>query len=284
MKIETILAGIDFEKDTEKVLAYASYFAGAFGASLKLLHVLDYLTTPPEYLQQYVKEERRLVESKLDLLTKELSASGVKAETGVIVGRLRESFEAAVKTARADMLVVGFVSHLLRRSSSEKLVKGLRIPMCVVRGEKSESARAASLKIKKIICTTDFSDISEKAVRIAVELADKLAASVDILHVFPKNLFAQMKTLQDRSNILKELRAEAEDKLKKVAGASGATAAAVLMEEGDAHEAILSVAAEKDFDLIVMGARGLGRVKGMLIGSVTDAVLKAAPCPVFVIH
>lgn len=46
MKIETILAGIDFEKDTEKVLAYASYFAKTFSASLKLVHVIDYLTTP----------------------------------------------------------------------------------------------------------------------------------------------------------------------------------------------------------------------------------------------
>jgi nucleotide-binding universal stress UspA family protein len=34
----------------------------------------------------------------------------------------------------------------------------------------------------------------------------------------------------------------------------------------------------------VMGARGLGLIKGMLIGSVTDAVLKSAPCPVLVIH
>lgn len=283
MKIETILAGIDFEKDTEKVLAYASYFAEAFGASLKLLHVLDYLTTPPEYLAPYVKEEQRLAENKFDLLTKELTASGTKAGAEVIVGRLRESFEAAIKNAKADMLIVGFVSHILRRSSSEKLIKGLRIPMCVVRGEKAESARAGSVRILKIVCTTDFSDISERAVKVAVELANKLSARLEILHVFPKHLFEQMKTLEDRNNILKELRAEAEDKLKKVIGASGLTEAG-LIEEGEPYKKIVSVAGENDFDLIVMSARGLGRIEGMLIGSVTDAVLKSAPCPVLVIH
>ena len=283
MKIETILAGIDFEKDTEKVLAYASYFAGTFSASLKLLHVIDYLTTPPEYLVPYVKEEQRLVEKEFDLLRKELTASGMKVETEVVVGRLRESFDTAIKTAKADMLVLGFVSHVLRRSSSEKLIKGLRTPMFVVRGEKAESARGISLKIMKIVCPTDFSDISERAVKTAVELSDRLSARLEILHVFPMHLFEQMKTLEDRNDILKELYAEAEDKLEKVVRASGVTNAG-LIEEGEPYKRIVSVAKEKDFDLIVMGARGLGRIEEMLIGSVTDAVLKSAPCPVLVIH
>jgi nucleotide-binding universal stress UspA family protein len=283
MKIETILAGIDFEKDTEKVLAYASYFAETFSASLKLLHVIDYLTTPPEYLAPYVKEEQRLVEQEFDLLRTKLTTSGRKVETEVAVGRLRESFDTAIKTTKADVLVLGFVSHILRRSSSEKLIKGLRTPMFVVRGEKAESARAGSLKIVKILCATDFSAISERAVKTAVELANKLSARLEILHVFPRHLFEQMKTLEDRNNILKELYAEAKDNLEKVVRDAGVTNAGI-MEEGEPYKRIVSVAKEKDFDLIVMGARGLGRIEGMLIGSVTDAVLKSAPCPVLVIR
>jgi len=56
------------------------------------------------------------------------------------------------------------------------------------------------------------------------------------------------------------------------------------VEEGEPDRRIVSYAKEKDVDLIVIGARGLGRIEGMLIGSVTDAVLKSAPCPVLVIH
>lgn len=53
---------------------------------------------------------------------------------------------------------------------------------------------------------------------------------------------------------------------------------------GNPYETISSHAKEKDVDLTIMGARGLGLIKGMLIGSVTDAVLKSSPCPVMVIH
>jgi len=76
---------------------------------------------------------------------------------------------------------------------------------------------------------------------------------------------------------------ESKDTLEKYLHASGLTVAGT-MEEGEPDRRIVSYAKEKDVDLIVIGARGLGRIEGMLIGSVTDAVLKSAPCPVLVIH
>ncbi len=57
-----------------------------------------------------------------------------------------------------------------------------------------------------------------------------------------------------------------------------------VIEAGEPDRRIVSFAKENDIDLIVMGARGLGLIKGMLIGGVTDAVLKSSPCPVLVIH
>lgn len=283
MKITKILAGIDFEKDTEKVLTYASYFAENFNASLDLLHVLDYLVTPPAYLIPYIEEEKRIVGQKFAALKKELAGSGIRAEAEVIAGRLRESFDMTINNQSTDMLVLGFMSHVFRRSSSEKLIKGLRIPMLVVRGDKAESAKIGSLKVRKILCTTDFSEISGKALNAAKELAVKLSSQLEIVHVFPNFIFGQMKALKDRDGLLKELYNESKDTLEKFLHASGLTVAGT-MEEGEPDRRIVSFAKEKDFDLIVIGARGLGRIEGMLIGSVTDAVLKSAPCPVLVIH
>jgi nucleotide-binding universal stress UspA family protein len=283
MKITKILAGIDFEKDTEKVLAYASYFAENFNACLDLLHVLDYLVTPPAYLLPYIEEEKKIVGQKFAALKKELAGSGIRAEAEVIAGRLRESFDMTIKNQNTDMLVLGFMSHVLRRSSSEKLIKGLRIPMLVVRGDKAESAKIGSLKVRKILCTTDFSEISGKALNAAKELAVKLSSQLEIVHVFPNHIFEQMKTLKDRDGLLKELYNESKDRLEKFLHASGLTVAGT-MEEGEPDRRIVSFAKQNDFDLIVIGARGLGRIEGMLIGSVTDAVLKSAPCPVLVIH
>jgi len=281
--MEKILAGIDFEKDTEKVLAYAALFTETFRASLNLLYVLDYLVTPPAYLTPYIEDELKFVEKKFDDLKKDLMVSGIKAGSEVVVGRLQESFDVAVKNTGADMLILGFVSHVLRRSSSEKLIKGLRIPMLVVRGTKAESAKIGSLKIRRILCPTDFSEISERALKAARELAEKLSSELEVLHVFPDRIFGRMKALEEEDKIVRELYADAKDKLNKTVRESGLTKAG-LMEKGEPYKVIVSSAEEKDIDLIVLGARGLGRIEGMLIGSVTDAVLKSSPCPVLVIH
>jgi nucleotide-binding universal stress UspA family protein len=54
--------------------------------------------------------------------------------------------------------------------------------------------------------------------------------------------------------------------------------------EGPAAEAILSAAATRNSDLIVMGSRGMGSLKGMVFGSVSTRVAHYAPCPVMVVR
>ncbi|SFQ99347.1 universal stress protein [Desulfoscipio geothermicus] len=53
--------------------------------------------------------------------------------------------------------------------------------------------------------------------------------------------------------------------------------------QGDIAKSIIEYAREHDFDLIVMGTRGLGNVKGMLLGSVSNKVIHQAHCPVTVV-
>ena len=60
--------------------------------------------------------------------------------------------------------------------------------------------------------------------------------------------------------------------------------ASPLVDKGIPAKRIVALSEDRDIDLIVIGARGLGFIKGMLIGSVTDAVLKSSPCPVLVVH
>ena len=54
--------------------------------------------------------------------------------------------------------------------------------------------------------------------------------------------------------------------------------------EGSEAEAILTVTKKNQADLIVMGTRGFGAVKGLLIGSVSRKVIHLSACPVMVVH
>ena len=281
--IKKILAGIDLEKDSERVLAYVSLFADVFGASLSLIYVIDYLVTPPAYLTPYIEKEKKDAIEKLAALRAKMSEAGFYADSEVVVGRLRESFEAAVKKRSADMLALGFMSHALRRSSSEKLIKGLQTPVLVVKGRKTDGVNIGSVKMRKILCPVDFSEISRKALNAAMELADAFSAKLNVIYVSPDYLIRKMRIEAEKDKAAKALRERAEDKLDDflrgfILKETGR------VEEGEPASAIVSFAEREDVDLIVMGARGLGFIQGMLIGSVTDAVLKSSPCPVFVIR
>ena len=284
MKIERILAGIDFGPSAAMVAAYASYFAGLAGASLHLLYVLDYLVTPPQYLSPYIEKERVMAEEKFQDLKTQMAGTGIGVGTEVVIGRLHESFSASVKRLQADMLVLGFIPHMLRRSSSEKLIKGLRNLMLVVRGEKAADVAIGSVKIERILCPVDFSEQSKGALHLAREMKDLLSADLEVLSVIPGDAVKKIiKTEDDVEKTLEELRRTSHDQMKNLLHGLHLENPGVV-SEGEPVDTIVHYAKDRESDLIIMGARGLGLVREMLIGSVTDAVLKSSPCPVLVVH
>jgi len=284
MKIERILAGIDFGPYSEIVEAYSLLFAKEMGASVFLVHVIDYLVTPPAYLATYLEEERGVSEKKFAVMERRFFDAGIKTESEVIVGRLGESFERVVEKINADMLILGFRSHPLRRSSSEKLIKGLQMPMLVVRGEKAESASTGSIKIRRILCPTDFSEASRRALEVAKDLKNIFSSRVDVVHVFPGYVIRdKIETLTDRDKAMQDLIDQSKGRLDRFLSDSGMKEPG-MVDEGKPDKRIISLAEKEDVDLIVMGARGLGFIKGVIVGSVTDAVLKSSPCPVLVVH
>ena len=281
MKIRKILTGIDLSPSSEPILAYAAHIALVTRASLDLLYVVDYLVTPPVYLEPYLEEEKKRSVEKLNSYLERLSQKDITAEAEVAVGRLQEAFDNTMKKTSADLLVIGFASHILRRSSSEKIIKSLQVPMLVVRGEKAKTSQIGSVNIRKILCPVDFSERSKEAFMIAVDMMKIFSASLEVLAVVPsyesiKN--DKNKEIKAHMNLIVE---ETTNKLKEFSTVQDIEKTVL---HGNPYETISSHAKEKDIDLTIMGARGLGLIKGMLIGSVTDAVLKSSPCPVMVIH
>ncbi len=138
------------------------------------------------------------------------------------------------------------------------------------------------MTISHILVPIDGSDESKNALALAVGMAEKFAAKISLLHVADWN--AQMTSL-DRvtmsgyipSNILEEGYQILNDAVRTVPKEIQTETAVI---PGHPATVILEEAEKRNIDLIVLGSRGLGAVKGLLLGSVSAAVIQKAPCPV----
>ena len=132
--------------------------------------------------------------------------------------------------------------------------------------------------LKKILAPTDFSDLSVRGVRYACRLAKDVGAEVTILNVvFVDESGVNKREMEDHKQGLEELVA------KNMADVGGNLKMHKVVDSGQAYATIVERAENEQIDLIVMSSHGRSGLSRMLIGSVTDKVLRMAPCPVLVI-
>jgi nucleotide-binding universal stress UspA family protein len=134
------------------------------------------------------------------------------------------------------------------------------------------------------LIATDGSPVGREAVREAVELARESGASLSILYV----RHAPLPVLGDpfyQRTVSEELARGSAivDDAAATARAAG-VAAEVEMLEGNPATQIVELARRRGVDMIVLGSRGRGAVAGTLLGSVSQAVVNRADCPVLVVR
>lgn len=286
---DCIVAGIDLGPYTGNVVSYAACFAAAMKARIRLLYVIDYLLTPPTYLASYIEEEKAREESQMKEWKARLEETGVTTEYRIVLGRLHESFREIIEETSPELLVIGYSSHALRPSSSERLIKALSMPMLVVRGRAAEGAAAGSVTVKRVLCPVDFSENSGKALSTAIKLTSLFGAELHIIHIIPsyliKEKWAVWKKMaeEEKERFDKVMLEEAGSRLESFCRGQEIEGKGEILH-GSPSKLIASIAEEKGCDLVVMGARGLSHLQSILVGSTTEAVLKSSPCPVLIVH
>ena len=137
----------------------------------------------------------------------------------------------------------------------------------------------------RILLAVDGSEHSQRAAQTAANLACALKAE----HLRIVTVYETVPAYWGEPNLSQAIAArtaEAERVLKNAEQVIGSVPAQVHKEilEGSAAEAILEVADTWHSDLIVMGSRGMGRLKGALLGSNGQKVVSHAHCPVLVVR
>jgi nucleotide-binding universal stress UspA family protein len=144
------------------------------------------------------------------------------------------------------------------------------------------------IEIRRILCPIDFSDYSRHALDHAVAIARWYDSTITLLHVFsvvPGAAYAPgtpmhpsaVLTSTDRDELLASMKRFAEDE------AGAAVPIQFEISEGNAAAEILAHASAMPSDLLVMGTHGRSGFERLMLGSITEKVLRRAACPVLTV-
>lgn len=138
----------------------------------------------------------------------------------------------------------------------------------------------------KILIPVNASDASRHAIDAVLRYRDKFALPVTLLHVVDTDKLAYRMIPDFQVEMISERAQEAGQVLlnKVVEQFSIAGVEAVArIELGAPRETICRVANDEEFDLVIIGRRGMGEVRDVLFGSVANHVMHKVTCPVLLI-
>jgi nucleotide-binding universal stress UspA family protein len=152
---------------------------------------------------------------------------------------------------------------------------------------------------ERILVPLDGSEHSNRALECAVQIAKKFEGKITLLHVYsiaippmimhepstPNPAGIPVPTSAEVSKIIEGLR-DAGSKILSAAeeqSRSEGIETESILKEGNTPQEIVKAAKDGGFGLIIMGARGIHRIAELLMGNVTENVIKNSPCPVLIV-
>ncbi len=146
------------------------------------------------------------------------------------------------------------------------------------------------MEFKRILATTDFSPFGEVGLRAAAELAQQVGARLTLLHVVPEDELEALANAHVPRHpvdlIYQDLEGALMDQFRRVVPPEVRRDLAVepTVTVGTPFAEVLRTARLKGADVIVMGTHGRTGLARVMMGSVSEQVVRRAPCPVLTVR
>ena len=295
--ITRILVATDFSPWARRAEDYACALACSWKASLTALSVAEFPPgLNPDYHvnQQYLADLLKTASSQLVDLKGRAERRGIAVTTRVATGIPSEEVIAAARAEDSDLIVVGTrgktgLAHVLLGSTAERVIRGAPCPVLAVRTDpaasEDEGVLSKPITLERILVPVDFSDCSLDALGYAAVVAQQAKASLMLLHVLEPVSYGLDFTLgQSRAR-----RLEVETWTKRLEELASSQQHPNMQVEsrlrgGFPADSILDSAKTLPCDLIVMGTHGRRGISHTISGSVAEAVLRKAHCPVIAVR
>jgi nucleotide-binding universal stress UspA family protein len=138
--------------------------------------------------------------------------------------------------------------------------------------------------INTIVCTTDFSDFSNRAIPFGVALAKEFGAKLYLCHVIDLSSVAMYgEGFSDPLMLESKITDYAHEHLQDLIGDADIDWES-LTSVGHTADEIAHIAKEKAADLVVSATHGRSGLKRLLLGSVTERLMRTLPCPMYIVR
>ncbi|MFY9337285.1 MAG: universal stress protein [Mycobacterium sp.] len=284
---EPVIVGVDGSSVSRVAVDWAARDAALRGTTLRLVHILTppavmafpEVPMPPGYLQWQEEEGRALLDTALKTVEEAAGDSRIEVTTEMVAGPAVPVL--ADLSADAQMMVVGcrgrgaFARGLLG-SISTGLVHHAKCPVAIIHDEDPLMPHPAQAPV---VVGVDGSPSSDRAVAIAFEQASFRGVDLVAVHAwsdsgvfeFPGVDWSQLQALGETT--LSERLAGWQERYPDV------LVRRVVVADRPAHQLLEQA---ESAQLLVVGSRGRGGFAGMLLGSVSTAVIHGAKMPVIV--
>ena len=297
LQVKNILLPRDFSNCSNRAVPHALDLAQRTGATLhifyaEVLHGDPFTAFPPSDSSKEELRERLKEASEKHGPTR-FDADDVHIKHAV--GRDVAAAPAILTYAASqniDAIVMGThgrrgVRRMVLGSVAEEVVRQSLCPVLTV-GRQKEERLTEKPHVERLLVPVDFSRHARRAVREAKVLAAFYSARLDLLHVVEEALYPTFYDVGGAASLHEaqpEIEKRAHKELEATYGEAGGPEGEVhlAVRPGRAARAIAHYAAEKETDMVVIPTHGRTGMERLLIGSVTEKVVRLAPCPVFTV-
>ncbi len=307
-----VLVPLDGSALAAQVLPYAEMVARSTGATVVLLRVVN--PYPGELVREGISLYRETddqggalpssadwedvlarinsdAQAYLEEMAETIRSDGVTVETAVRDGDPAECIVAEADRDAGTLIAMTThgrtgVGRWLLGSVTDKMVRGGRHPMLITRAQEG-----GAHPVNRVVLTLDGSDLSEQALPHAAVMAKSLGVGVTVLRAVSLNPYGEAFTEYAPINVGQDVAGEMESE----AGEYVAARVADLQSEGVADvtgsvvtgypaSVILDEVGDAGDKLVTMATHGRAGMARLLLGSVTDRVVRHSAGPVFVIR
>jgi nucleotide-binding universal stress UspA family protein len=291
---DKILVPVDFSEGAQRAFGHAALFAGAFGGTLQLVHVVEdvgrtnhaFWATEAALAAELDRQAKASAEASMARLLPTLPvAPGTQLEARILSGTLPATLAEHAAETGASLMVVAThgrtgLSRWLLGSVSERLLRASPCPVLIARGGPPQGQPS----VRRILVGVDLSEHSRAALHVAGEIAQRLAAELEVLYVWAAPFYGAPD--QFNAELFERIRQSARAELDEFitsARLPSALAVQAHIVSGTPNERLAERIHASQPDLLVLGTHGHGGFRRLVLGSVAEATVRYAPCAALVV-